>query len=89
MVHKNCEMIYQSPETTIAYNEKSRYLLDMDAIKEDCKLAVGNYQMTDEEWELVKTNFTNHQIFSKEYVIHALSRLIDFVAEQDQDPIIF
>ena len=70
----------------------------MDAIKEECKQNVGNYQMTDEEWELVKANFAYTEEdtvlldsihFSKEYVIQAVSRLIDFVAEEPQESNLF
>ena len=69
----------------------------MDAIKEECKQNVGNYQVTDEEWELVKANFAYQaqpdnppeEAYSKEYIINALARFTEYVAEQDQGSAVF
>jgi hypothetical protein len=95
MVFEIGKWIYLTEENKKEYIEKSRNLFDMDAIKEDQMTnVVGNYQMTDEDWELVKANFfyqdnIGRVSYSKEYTINALSRLTDFVAEQDQSSIVF
>ena len=67
----------------------------MDATRE--KMCVfENYQVTDEEWELIKANFAyqeqnnpSNKAYSKEYIINALSRLTECVAEQDQSSLVF
>ena len=76
--------------------QRSRNLFEMDATREEM-CTFENYQVTDEEWELVKANFAYQaqpdnppkEAYSKEYIINALARFTEYVAEQDQGSAVF
>ena len=76
--------------------QRSRNLFEMDATRE-AMCTFDYYQVTDEVWELVKANFAYQaqpdnppqEAYSKEYIINALIRFTEYVAEQDQGSAVF